>query len=290
MALYQFCAKRKGGNFHRVKHILGEAKHDLQILDLISMQFNTKEELMEHLGLSLEEFDDIAITYKSNGEPRKLDVILSDAPELEDILYSMTEFGHLEEYEDINIRLAIAYDNPATVQTTNEVNRESWGFKRINQTLLADPYRPEGAFNVNLLHRRAFEFYSRGQDEAFNAEITKSYLTIRKIYTYLRSRGYLKPSKEIKPNVPLNLKTIISELERVQDDSIYNKIMSILAKLNTTDYEEGLITRILNGDHDALEQLMSLDAHELEKFQELLALLPQYLEEVRKRRKTFDSD
>lgn len=288
MALYQFCAKRKGGHFHRVKHILGESKHDLQILDLISMQFNTKEALMQFLGLNLEEFDDIAITYQSNGEPRKIDVILSDAPELEDILYSMVEFGSLEEYDDINIMLALAYSYPNMVKTINEVNRESWGFNRINQNLLSAPFRVENAFNVGLLHRRAYDFYSRGQNDLFMNEITKSYLTIRKIYTYLRSRECIAPCKKIKPGPIADLSTIINELMKNKDDSLYNKLINNLMNISTTDYEDALINKILKGDSEALAEFMQLDSEHLSKFREFLALLPTYLEELRKQRKTLE--
>ena len=214
MALYQFCAHKKGGNFKRAKHIFGEAKHDLQILDLISMQFNNKEDLMRFLGVDLEEYDDIAITYQSNGEPQKLDVILADAPELDDILYSMVDFGVIEEYDEI-LKLALAYDTPKYVTVTNKVDRELLGFNKIKQTLISEPWRVENAFNVGLLHRRAYEFYARGQYDLFMNEITRSYLTIRKLYTYLRSRGLIRPKPERKQPVLTDLHTIKDELENI---------------------------------------------------------------------------
>ena len=288
MALYQFCAKRKNGQFHRVKHILGEAKHDLQILDLISMQFNTKEELMEFLGLDLSEFDDIAITYQSNGEPRKIDVILADAPELEDILYSMVDFGSLEEYGCMLTMLSLAYTHPNLVNTTNEINRDSWGFNRIRQKLMSDPYRIENAFDVGLLHRRAYDFYERSQDEFFINEITKSYLTIRKLYSYLRIRGYIKPNMETKPKAAGKLSEIIEEIASVNDNDLYNKLISTLIKIPTNDYEDALISRILKGDSEALDQFMQFDINSLEKFRVFLAILPEYLEMLRKQRKNLE--
>ena len=51
---------------------------------------------------------------------------------------------------------------------------------------------------------------------------------------------------------------------------------------------DDLINKILKGDSEALEHFMQLDADQLSKFREFLALLPTYLEELRKQRKTLE--
>ena len=51
-----------------------------------------------------------------------------------------------------------------------------------------------------------------------------------------------------------------------------------------------MISRILKGDSEALDQFMQFDINNLEKFQGFLAILPEYLEVLRKQRKTFEKD
>ena len=68
------------------------------------------------------------------------------------------------------------------------------------------------------------------------------------------------------------------------------EITSTTPCVDTNEYEDFLIDKIMKGDNEALEQLMLLDARELEKFQEFLALLPSYLGELARRRKTLDND
>lgn len=288
MSLYSFCVKAKNGKFHRLKGISCEDKHSLQILDLISMQFDTKKDLMRYLDIDLNRFDDIAITYRSQGKDRKLEVILSGADELKDVAYSTIDFDYLSDLGDPSLQLALAYYSSKGLKIVNQVDIHRFGFDRIYRTFCNQASNFDSGVNVEVLNNQAVRLFNEGQQQLFLREVSKYYLTVRRMYSCLIENGALSRKENLEVSPMLTLKELVNDF--FNSNSPNNpkiEMLDLLANLNLNDMESELINAILEGDNNAMAELMAFDATKLEKFREFLSLLPSYYQFQLKQGKVF---
>lgn len=246
MANYSFCVRKKGEEaFAR-----GSAQHALPFLDYFATRFNSKEELLKFLGLNPDEYDDIRICYNSEHQVKTLPIYF-DARELEEMAISMLDFGENEVLTE-RFKIVAAYQDrnsyrvsglvPKTYITTDILKRLLYGT------------RPMRANERDLLHDRAYNSFIYGRLQEAEDELLKSYLSMRKVYTFLREDEAIQPCRVEKP-------TTNQTMEEVQNNIIF-------VNFNTEElgtYECNLIMRVNSGDEAAYDELMGLDIEQIEK-------------------------
>lgn len=286
MALYSFCIKRKNGEYETYsKPRIGTAKtkNDLEVLDALTMQFNTKQELMNYLGIDPKKYDDIAITYQMNKRIRRIPVILSDAPELEDVAFKQIGFHPSLDGCDLSTKLAETYHYSSNTKITLDPSKSlGWGGDRIYNAINGQS-RVDEAYDSRALHKTAYDDFNDNWELAFANGIFKSYLSTRKIYLFLRKRGYLSAHPQNKAIPFGTLKDAIMGCR----ESAHDRIMAAIPTY-IDSYEEYLVGKILNGDNDALEELMAFPAEKLQRYQTFLNLLNSYYAERRRSQRRFE--
>ena len=220
MGRYSFCVLKRGAK----KFTISKNKHSLAFLDYFAMQFKNKKDLIQFLSGRPNAYEDIAISYVSNGK-NKIIPIYFDAIQLEEIVKEMVQVPF--EVTDHFRFLALAYKKVIKPTIINEVpdlkvvSRLLSQIKRDNLVQIAS--------TSGYLHKRAQDFYDNFDYDLFDQEIKKSYLSIRKIYTFLRNNGIIKGESREKPMFINTLQDYNNKTLSLEDYS--NKEYDILLKM-----------------------------------------------------------
>ena len=247
---YSFGVRKKGSN----EYIKLGIKHSLAFLDYFALHFNNKEELMHFLNIDLASYDDIAITYNSNGENKVLPIYF-DALELYFISSTLISLKSLEDFDDYQA-LAIAYQNPSLITTETFLPR-SYVSTIINGLI---DNNIEKALKEDVIHERIYKFYENNGN--FELELLKSYLCIRKIYDWLRRIGALYDSMFKTEPVLETMDEILASFSVGNNSTM--RFYQILSLLSPTEYEEFLISKAVSSE-EAYEELMALSSDRLER-------------------------
>ena len=220
MGRYSFCILKRGAK----KFTISKNKHSLAFLDYFTMQFKNKKDLIQFLSGNPNAYEDIAISYVSNGK-NKIIPIYFDAIQLEEIVKEMVQVP--VEVTDHFQFLALAYKKVIKPTVINEVpdlkvvSRLLSQIKRYNLIQIAA--------TSGYLHKRAQDFYDNFDYDLFDQEIRRSYLSVRKIYTFLRNNGIIHGESREKPMFINNFQDYNNKTLSLEDYS--NKEYDILLKM-----------------------------------------------------------
>ena len=220
MDRYSFCVLKRGAK----KFTISKNKHSLAFLDYFAMQFKNKKDLIQFLSGNPNAYEDIAISYVSNGK-NKIIPIYFDAIQLEEIVKEMVQVP--AEVTDHFQFLALAYKKVIKPTVINEVP----DLKVVSRLLIKikrDNLIQMAATN-GYLHKRAQDFYDNFDYDLFDQEIKKSYLALRKIYMILRNNGIIKGESREKPMFINTLQDYNNKTLSLEDYS--NKEYDILLKM-----------------------------------------------------------
>lgn len=220
MGRYSFCVLKRGAK----KFTISKNKHSLAFLDYFAMQFKNKKDLIQFLSGDPNAYQDIAISYVSNGKT-KIIPIYFDAIQLEEIVKEIVQVP-LEVSDHFQF-LALAYKKVIKPTVINEVpdlkvvSRLLIKIKRDNLIQMAA--------TSGYLHKRAQDYYDNLEYNFFDEEIKKSYLSIRKIYMFLRNNGIIQGEAREKPMFINTLQDYNNKTLSLEDYS--NKEYDILLKM-----------------------------------------------------------
>lgn len=220
MGRYSFCVLKRGAK----KFTISKNKHSLAFLDYFAMQFKNKKDLIQFLSGDPNAYQDIAISYVSNGKT-KIIPIYFDAIQLEEIVKEIVQVP-LEVSDHFQF-LALAYKKVIKPPVINEVpdlkvvSRLLIKIKRDNLIQMAA--------TSGYLHKRAQDYYDNLEYNFFDEEIKKSYLSIRKIYMFLRNNGIIQGEAREKPMFINTLQDYNNKTFSLEDYS--NKEYDILLKM-----------------------------------------------------------
>ena len=220
MGRYSFCVLKRGAK----KFTISKNKHSLAFLDYFAMQFKNKKDLIQFLSGDPNAYQDIAISYVSNGKT-KIIPIYFDAIQLEEIVKEIVQVP-LEVSDHFQF-LALAYKKVIKPPVINEVpdlkvvSRLLIKIKRDNLIQMAA--------TSGYLHKRAQDYYDNLEYNFFDEEIKKSYLSIRKIYMFLRNNGIIQGEAREKPMFINTLQDYNNKTLSLEDYS--NKEYDILLKM-----------------------------------------------------------
>lgn len=220
MGRYSFCILKNGAK----KFTISKNKHSLAFLDYFTMQFKNKKDLIQFLSGNPNTYEDIAISYVSNGK-NKIIPIYFDAIQLEEIVKEMVQVPF--EVTDRFQFLALAYKKVIKPTVINEVPD-----LKVVSRLLSQIKRDnliQIAATSGYLHKRAQDFYDNFDYDLFDQEIRRSYLSIRKIYTFLRNNGIIHGESREKPMFINNFQDYNNKTLSLEDYS--NKEYDILLKM-----------------------------------------------------------
>lgn len=220
MGRYSFCILKRGAK----KFTISKNKHSLAFLDYFAMQFKNKKDLIQFLSGNPNTYEDIAISYVSNGK-NKIIPIYFDAIQLEEIVKEMVQVPF--EVTDRFQFLALAYKKVIKPTVINEVPD-----LKVVSRLLSQIKRDnliQIAATSGYLHKRAQDFYDNFDYDLFDQEIRRSYLSIRKIYTFLRNNGIIHGESREKPMFINNFQDYNNKTLSLEDYS--NKEYDILLKM-----------------------------------------------------------
>lgn len=220
MGRYSFCILKRGAK----KFTISKNKHSLAFLDYFAMQFKNKKDLIQFLSGRPNAYEDIAISYVSNGK-NKIIPIYFDAIQLEEIVKEMVQVPF--EVTDHFQFLALAYKKvikPTIISEVPDLKVVSRLLSQIKRDNLIQIASTSG-----YLHKRAQDFYDNFDYDLFDQEIKKSYLALRKIYMILRNNGIIKGESREKPMFINTLQDYNNKTLSLKDYS--NKEYDILLKM-----------------------------------------------------------
>ena len=220
MDRYSFCVLKRGAK----KFTISKNKHSLAFLDYFAMQFKNKKDLIQFLSGRPNAYEDIAISYVSNGK-NKIIPIYFDAIQLEEIVKEMVQVPF--EVTDHFQFLALAYKKVIKPTVINEVP-DLKVVSRLLSQIKRDNLIQIAAMS-GYLHKRAQDFYDNFDYDLFDQEIRRSYLSIRKIYTFLRNNGIIHGESREKPMFINNFQDYNNKTLSLEDYS--NKEYDILLKM-----------------------------------------------------------
>ena len=269
MALYSFSVRNKEtGEYTR-----DTVNHELAFLDYFAAQFNNQEELMRFLGVDPEKYDDIVIEYQHDHETKRLPIFF-DAGELERLTDKMVDIIDFEQYDSVYEAIALAYNSPTFMRVSPTVP-ETNDFNKILIRLQIEDV-PERALVSDMLYIKAYEHIKNGRTRLLREYMMSSYTAVRKAYMVERNLSYIFGDRRVKPGSPHTKKELQREF-RYKTMSIYE----ILQDLNLTEYEDILVTRVLNNnDESAYEELKASSMERLK----YLAPVMSYLDRKRRQR------
>lgn len=220
MGRYSFCVLKRGAK----KFTISKNKHSLAFLDYFSMQFKNKKDLIQFLSGDPNAYEDIAISYVSNGKD-KIIPIYFDAIQLEEIVKEMIQVP--AEVTDHFQFLVLAYKKAIKQNIINEVP----DLKAVSRLLIKikKDNLIQMAATSGYLHKRAQDYYDNLEYNLFDQEIRKSYLSIRKIYMFLRNNGIIQGESREKPLLTNTLQDYNNKTLSLKDYS--NKEYDILLKM-----------------------------------------------------------
>ena len=220
MGRYSFCILKNGAK----KFTISKNKHSLAFLDYFTMQFKNKKDLIQFLSGNPNTYEDIAISYVSNGK-NKIIPIYFDAIQLEEIVKEMVQVPF--EVTDRFQFLALAYKKVIKPTVINEVPDLKVVSRLLSQIKRGNLIQI--AATSGYLHKRAQDFYDNFDYDLFDQEIRRSYLSIRKIYTFLRNNGIIHGESREKPMFINNFQDYNNKTLSLEDYS--NKEYDILLKM-----------------------------------------------------------
>lgn len=272
VARYSFCVKKKNAP---KEYLYLKGNYDLPFLTYFAAQFNNKNELLNFLGLSSNEFDSIEIRYQENSTSKFLPIYF-DAPILAKISEAMLDFKAFEECGNVYEKIALAYRYPEMLKTLRDVPNTNETNIIIYKTL--EGTKP----NSSLINNEALYHYLKYHDELcqidassdfhcnkFFKQLKRSYIQIYKAYIHLRTNDLIKPQL-VSHQIPnYNMEDIVSSYGKSEFAIMYE----LLESLNLTEYEKILVDNIINGSESAYEELKSSDSATLERLMPLIRQL-----------------